>query len=67
MPSAYIVFSNENRESLKKQGLTFGQTGKKLGEMWRALSDAEKAKYAAKATPKKASGPAPKKPAKKGK
>ena len=65
MPTAFIVFSNEKRDSLKKLNLTFGQTGKKLGEMWRALPDAEKAKYQAKATPTK--GAAPKKPAKKGK
>jgi hypothetical protein len=64
MPTAFIVFSNEKRPTLKK-GLSFGDTGKELGKMWRALSDAEKAKYQALATPSKSGKPA--KAAKKGK
>jgi len=39
--------SKENREKVKAENpdITFGQIGKKLGEMWRALSDEEKAEY----------------------
>jgi hypothetical protein len=53
MPSAYIVFSTEKRDSVKAKNpqASFGQIGKILGEMWGALSDAEKAQYKAKATP----------------
>ena len=63
MPSAYIVFANEKRATLKK-GLSIGEQGRELGKMWRGLSESEKAKYAAKATPSKAAGA---KPSKKGK
>ena len=52
MPTAFIVFSNEKRDTLKK-GLSFGEKGKELGRMWRALPEKEKAKYQAKATPSK--------------
>ena len=57
MPTAFIVFSNEKRGTLKN-GLSFGETMKELGKMWRALSDAEKAKYQAKASPSKSAKPA---------
>ncbi len=39
-----MLFSKEKRPGLPKT-LTFGETGKKLGEMWRGLSEKEKAKY----------------------
>ena len=53
MPSAYIVFSTEKRESVKKAhpDWAFGQIGKELGKLWQGLSESEKAKYQAKATP----------------
>lgn len=43
----FMLFSQQNREKVKKENkdITFGQIGKKLGEMWRALSDKEKEKY----------------------
>ena len=46
-PNAFQVFSKEQRPKLKTKfpDLTFGQTGKKLGEMWKKLSDEQKAKY----------------------
>ncbi len=39
--------SKEHREKVKADSpdLTFGGVGKKLGEMWRALSDKEKEEY----------------------
>jgi hypothetical protein len=42
--------SKENREKVKTEnpGITFGGTGKKLGEMWRALSDKAKEEYKSK-------------------
>ena len=42
-----MLFSKEHRPKLKEEepDLTFGQIGKKLGEMWRALSDEEKEEY----------------------
>ena len=45
-----MKFSQENRAKVKEDnpGITFGQIGKKLGEMWRALSDKEKEAYKAK-------------------
>ena len=44
-----MLFSQEKRPGVKTSNpdLTFGGIGKKLGEMWRALSDAEKEKYKA--------------------
>ena len=43
------MFSKENRQKVKDENpdITFGQIGKKLGEMWRALSDKEKEEYKA--------------------
>jgi len=45
--SGFMLFSKENRAKVKEENpdITFGGIGKKLGEMWRALSDKEKAKY----------------------
>ena len=45
-----MKFSQEHRAKVKADnpGITFGQIGKKLGEMWRALSDKEKEAYKAK-------------------
>lgn len=57
MPSAFIQFSNAKREEVKQANpdADFGKLGKLLGEMWRALSEEEKAKYASTASVKKAS------------
>eukprot|EP00429_Kryptoperidinium_foliaceum_P090675 CAMPEP_0176188666 /NCGR_PEP_ID=MMETSP0121_2-20121125/3033_1 /TAXON_ID=160619 /ORGANISM="Kryptoperidinium foliaceum, Strain CCMP 1326" /LENGTH=74 /DNA_ID=CAMNT_0017527249 /DNA_START=59 /DNA_END=283 /DNA_ORIENTATION=+ len=48
--SGFMLFSKENRAKVKAENpdITFGQTGKKLGEMWRALSDKEKEEYKSK-------------------
>ena len=45
--SGYMLFAKEMRPKLKEQSpdLSFGEVGKELGARWRALSDAEKAKY----------------------
>ena len=45
--NAYMVFAMEVRESVKKNHPTASITeiAKKIGEKWRAMSDAEKAKY----------------------
>jgi hypothetical protein len=45
--NAYMVFAMEVRESVKKNNPTAGiiDIAKKIGEKWRAMSDAEKAKY----------------------
>eukprot|EP00339_Tiarina_fusa_P012017 CAMPEP_0117026092 /NCGR_PEP_ID=MMETSP0472-20121206/19206_1 /TAXON_ID=693140 ORGANISM="Tiarina fusus, Strain LIS" /NCGR_SAMPLE_ID=MMETSP0472 /ASSEMBLY_ACC=CAM_ASM_000603 /LENGTH=74 /DNA_ID=CAMNT_0004732983 /DNA_START=90 /DNA_END=314 /DNA_ORIENTATION=- len=42
--SGFMLFSKENRPKIKEDNpeITFGQIGKKLGEMWRALTDEEK-------------------------
>jgi hypothetical protein len=42
-----MKFSQEHRAQVKEEnaGITFGQIGKKLGEMWRALSEKEKEAY----------------------
>ena len=46
-PNAFQLFSKEQRPKLKQSepDLTFGQVGKRLGEMWKALSDEDKAKF----------------------
>lgn len=43
----YMLFVKKNRDAVLKAnpGIKFGDVGKKLGEMWRALSATEKAKY----------------------
>jgi hypothetical protein len=47
MPSAFIVFSNENRDQVKqdKPNCSFGEIGRELGKRWNALSEEEKSKY----------------------
>ena len=42
-----MLFSKENRPKVKEDNpdITFGQVGKKLGEMWRALSEEEREEY----------------------
>ena len=47
--SGYIVFSSENRQALKDEGMAFGEIGKKLGQMWRELDDDDKAEWNEKA------------------
>lgn len=44
-PSAFIIFSNEHRESVKKANpdATFGGIGKLLGDAWKELDDKGKA------------------------
>ncbi|KAG0271968.1 Non-histone chromosomal protein 6 [Linnemannia exigua] len=48
--SAYLLFCEEWREKVKAQNPTasFGETGRLLGEQWRAYSDEKKAPYIAK-------------------
>ena len=45
--SGFMKFSKQERPNIMKEnpGIEFTQVGKKLGEKWRALSDAEKARY----------------------
>ena len=45
--SPYMKFCKEQRPKVIKENskLSFGEIGKKLGEMWRGLTDAEKKKY----------------------
>ena len=45
--TGYMKFVKEMRSKVVKENptLTFGGVGKKLGEMWRGLSEAEKKKY----------------------
>ena len=45
--SGFMKFSQEHRAKVKEENpdITFGGIGKKLGEMWRALSDKEKESY----------------------
>ena len=45
--SGFMLFSKENRPKIKEENpdITFGQIGKKLGEMWRALDEKEKQAY----------------------
>lgn len=44
-PSPYILFCNEKRPEIKisHPETTFGETGKILGQMWRALDEKSKA------------------------
>lgn len=46
-PTAYLLFSNEVRSKVKEENpdLTFGETMKKIGEMWNTLDTEEKSKY----------------------
>eukprot|EP00980_Cylindrotheca_fusiformis_P013957 scaffold3625_cov82-Cylindrotheca_fusiformis.AAC.3 len=45
--SGFMKFSQEHRAKVKEEneGISFGQIGKKLGEMWRELTDEEKEAY----------------------
>lgn len=45
--SGYMLFAKEKRPEIIKKSpeLTFGEVGKALGAAWKALSDAQKAKY----------------------
>jgi len=45
--SAYMLFADDERTKLKNEGkdVTFAESGKHIGERWRALSDKEKAPY----------------------
>jgi len=45
--SGFMKFSKEQRPNIMKEnpGIEFTQVGKKLGEKWRSLSAAEKARY----------------------
>ena len=45
--NAYMVFAMEVRESVKKNNPTASiiEIAKKIGALWRAMSDSEKAKY----------------------
>jgi structure-specific recognition protein 1 len=49
--SAFMFFSNDKREQIKTEnpGIAFGEVGKKLGELWKTLTDDDKAPYNAKA------------------
>ena len=44
----FMLFSKEMRPYVERDdpSLTYGQVGKRLAELWRGLTDAEKAKYA---------------------
>lgn len=46
-PSAYINFCNHSRKLIKSENpdLTFGQTAKALGALWKSLDVEEKQKY----------------------
>jgi len=45
--SAYMLFADDERTKLKNEGkdVGFAESGKHIGERWRALSDKEKAPY----------------------
>ena len=46
-PSSYLLFSNAKRDEIIKAnpGIAFTDVGKKAGEMWKSLSDADKKPY----------------------
>jgi len=54
--SGFGVFSAETRPKLKEDepALSFGGVARRLGEMWKAMSEEEKAPYHQKAKAKKA-------------
>ncbi|KAK7250215.1 hypothetical protein SO694_00006672 [Aureococcus anophagefferens] len=58
-----MLFSKEMRPKVKREfpGLSFGELGAKLGELWRGLESAAKASYTAGTVP--AAAPAPPAPA----
>lgn len=45
--SGFMVFANEQRPIIKaaEPSIPFGELGKRIGERWRALADAERAEY----------------------
>jgi hypothetical protein len=45
--TGFMKFSKDNREQVKTDnpGISFGQIGKRLGELWRELDAGEKEKY----------------------
>eukprot|EP00546_Thalassionema_frauenfeldii_P012686 CAMPEP_0178912002 /NCGR_PEP_ID=MMETSP0786-20121207/10015_1 /TAXON_ID=186022 /ORGANISM="Thalassionema frauenfeldii, Strain CCMP 1798" /LENGTH=73 /DNA_ID=CAMNT_0020584525 /DNA_START=94 /DNA_END=315 /DNA_ORIENTATION=- len=45
--SGFMLFCKEHRPTVKEENpdMKFGDIAKKLGEMWRALSDKEKEEY----------------------
>ena len=45
--SAYLIFSQEVRQKVldENPGIKFGEVGKKIGGMWKALTEEEKAPY----------------------
>jgi hypothetical protein len=49
--TAFIIFSNEQRPKVKAEfpKLKFGGIAKKIGKLWKALSNEERAVYQAKA------------------
>ena len=51
--SGYLAFCDEKRDTLEK-GLKVPEQARKLGEMWKALSDEKREKYATKAAKAKA-------------
>lgn len=59
MTNAYMLFVKDHRSSVTKQhpNLKVTEISKKLGEMWRNLSESEKAVYKSKATPNKPRAP----------
>ncbi|KAH8064628.1 hypothetical protein JL722_1505 [Aureococcus anophagefferens] len=59
----FMLFSKEMRPKVKREfpGLSFGELGAKLGELWRGLESAAKASYTAGTVP--AAAPAPPAPA----
>lgn len=46
-PGPYMIFCKEERPKIVKANpnMSFGEVGKALGEKWRGMSDAQKAKY----------------------
>ncbi|EAX98410.1 HMG box family protein [Trichomonas vaginalis G3] len=54
--SPYIIFSKEKRPQVKAEnpGISFGDIAKKLGEMWKNMSEEEKKPYIEKAEAEKA-------------
>ncbi|KAL6778885.1 hypothetical protein ACKKBG_A04205 [Auxenochlorella protothecoides x Auxenochlorella symbiontica] len=54
--SAFFFYSNDIREQVKSDnpGIAFGEIGKKVGALWAALSEKDKAPYEKKAEADKA-------------
>lgn len=54
--SAFMIYANEVRNEVKNDnpGITFGELGKMLGELWRGLSEDEKRPYQLRAASDKA-------------